>query len=449
MPGVAAWPGSTSTRPAPGPWRCPCRARTRRSSAGGTGCRRLASSSSSPPWWPRRHRAWRERVVSDRPGREAAGQAGAREPRAASSRRIRHVRELWLRDSRGPARRRPQHHLERHTSRRGRERHVSERGRPEHARHGRPRGRVELTHSGTPVAPASLRLHRWLDRPLVGVGLLMAAAGFAQFSPAAALGDVAEEFGKVGERETTSEQAGLPGSVLGAGLAVTRLSALLALPLAAVADRLGRRRTILTYAAVGLVVTMAAAGSPSYWWFVAALAVARPFLTATDTAGAVLAAEHTGVADRAKAIAMASAAYGVGAGLVAILRGLAGDGLGFRPVFGLAALPLVGVAIAGGLITEPDRFARRARAVQGRTVLPVLRAVHGAHRRRLAVLATIGFASGFVTGPVGTLLFVYAENVLGVSRGVTGALVVAAGATGLAGLVLGRFLADRIGRRPT
>jgi MFS family permease len=276
----------------------------------------------------------------------------------------------------------------------------------------------------------------------------MAAAGFAQFSPAAALGDVAEEFGKLGERETISEQAGLPGSVLGAGLAVIRMSALLALPLAAVADRVGRRRTILTYAAVGLVVTMAAAGSPSYWWFVAALAVARPFLTATDTVGEVLAAEHTGVADRAKAIAMASAAYGVGAGLVAVLRGLAGEGLGFRAVFGLAALPLVGVAFAGRLITEPDRFTRRATA-QPRRMLPVLGAVAGAHRRRLVVLATIGFASGFVTGPVGTLLFVYAENVLGVSRGVTGALVVAAGATGLAGLVLGRFLADRIGRRPT
>jgi hypothetical protein len=53
-----------------------------------------------------------------------------------------------------------------------------------------------------------LHLHRWLDRPLVGVGLLMAAAGFAQFSPAAALGDVAEQFGELGQGETVSEQAG-------------------------------------------------------------------------------------------------------------------------------------------------------------------------------------------------------------------------------------------------
>jgi hypothetical protein len=58
----------------------------------------------------------------------------------------------------------------------------------------------------------------------------MAAAGFALFSPSAALGDVAEQFGHLGEGGTIAEQAGLPGSVLGGGLAVIRLSGLLALP---------------------------------------------------------------------------------------------------------------------------------------------------------------------------------------------------------------------------
>jgi MFS family permease len=295
------------------------------------------------------------------------------------------------------------------------------------------------------------RLHRWHDRPLVGVGLLMVAAGFAQFSPSAALGDVAEQFGDLGEGDTIAEQAGLPGSVLGGGLAIIRLSGLLALPLAALADRFGRRPTILTFAAVGLVMTIAAAGSPSYWWFVAAFAVARPFLTATDTVGAVLAAEHTGLRDRAKAIAMTSAAYGVGAGSIAVLRGLAGEGLGFRGVFALAAIPIVAVPVAGRLLTEPDRFTHRARvAAAGRAaVVPVLGAVPPLHRPHLVVLAAIAFATGFITGPVATLLFVYAENVLDVSSAVTAGLVVAAGLTGLVGLMLGRLLADRLGRRPT
>jgi hypothetical protein len=50
---------------------------------------------------------------------------------------------------------------------------------------------------------------------------------------------------------------------------------------------------------------------------------------------------------------------------------------------------------------------------------------------------------------VATLLFVYAKNVLDLSSAVTAGLVVAAGLTELAGLMLGRLLADRLGRRPT
>jgi MFS family permease len=293
-----------------------------------------------------------------------------------------------------------------------------------------------------------LRLHRWRDPPVVGVALVMVAAGFAQFSPAAALADVAEHFGDLRDGDTVAEQAGLPGTVLGAGLAAIRVSALVALPLAALADRAGRRRTLLAWVTLGLLVTAAAAASPGYWWFVLALAVARPLLTATDTIGEVMAAEYTSASDRAKAIALVSAAYGVGAGTVAVLRGVLGDRLGFREVFALAAVLLVLVAVAARRLTEPDRFSPPAPETGG-PVLPVLRALGRSHRRRLAAVAGITFAAGLITGPSTTFLFVYAENVLDVSSAVTGALVVAAGVTGLAGLLLGRFLSDRLGRRPT
>jgi MFS family permease len=53
---------------------------------------------------------------------------------------------------------------------------------------------------------------------------------------------------------------------------------------------------------------------------------------------------------------MASAAYGIGAGAVAVLHGRAGESLGFRGVFALTAIPLVAVPVAGRLLTEPDRF---------------------------------------------------------------------------------------------
>ena len=51
-----------------------------------------------------------------------------------------------------------------------------------------------------------------------------------------------------------------------------------------------------------------------------------------------------------------------------------------------------------------------------------------------------------MTGPANSFFFLYAQNVLHFS-GTMALLVASAGFTGLAGLVMGRFLADRFGRR--
>ena len=56
---------------------------------------------------------------------------------------------------------------------------------------------------------------------------------------------------------------------------------------------------------------------------------------------------------------------------------------------------------------------------------------------------------GLVTGPANALIFVYSESVLGLPRLVTAAMVAAAGVLGLGGLVVGRWAADRLGRRVT
>jgi MFS family permease len=68
-------------------------------------------------------------------------------------------------------------------------------------------------------------------------------------------------------------------------------------------------------------------------------------------------------------------------------------------------------------------------------------------RPRLWLLTVLTFAFSFVTGPANTFLFVYAENVLGMSRGTTSLMVLAAGPIGLIGLLIGRWAADKFGRR--
>lgn len=294
--------------------------------------------------------------------------------------------------------------------------------------------------------PRSPHLHRWWSKPVLGVVLLVAAAGFGQFGAVAALGDVAEELGEVRGDATLAEQAGLSGTALGIGLAIIRLASLLSLPLAGLADRLGRRKTTVAFCAIGLAVTATAAVSPTFWWFVAIFALSRPLLTATDTIGEVAVAEQTASRDRAKAVALVAAGFGVGAGLIALVRGVADEALGFRGVFILALVPLVLVLVIQRWVIEPDRFRRHEEA---RDRIPVLAAVGAAHRRTLGLLIVVVFAVAMVTGPANSFFFLYAENILGLSASVTAALVIGAGLTGLLGLLLGRWGADRLGRRPT
>jgi predicted MFS family arabinose efflux permease len=113
----------------------------------------------------------------------------------------------------------------------------------------------------------------------------------------------------------------------------------------------------------------------------------------------------------------------------------------------VAAVPLL-----ARRLEEPDRFQRLRAAEEPELAAArpaVLGRVRAGLRPRLWVLAVLAFSIAFVTGPMNTFLFVYAENALGMSRSSTAAMVLAAGPIGLAGLLIGRWAADRLGRRIT
>lgn len=299
---------------------------------------------------------------------------------------------------------------------------------------------------GTP-ARGPLRLHTWRDPAVVAVALAALAGGMGQFGAVAALGDVARAFGQVSRGATVAEQAGLSGTVLGVGLAVIRLASLGGLPVAGMADRFGRRRILLITLATGLILTALAAASPGYWWFVAIFACGRPLLSGADAVTQVAAAEHTGKDDRAKAVALAAAGYGVGAGLIAVLHGLASGVLGFRGLMAVALLPAGGLLWLRHRLEEPDRFTiSMSNLVRP---VPVLGAVGLPYRRRLGIVTGLAFAISVITGPANSFVFLYAQNILHQPGYATAAMVVGAGASGLTGLVLGQMLADRVGRRWT
>jgi MFS family permease len=204
---------------------------------------------------------------------------------------------------------------------------------------------------------------------------------------------------------------------------------------------------LLVTVGLGLAMTAAAAASPSYWWFVAIFASGRPLLSATNALAQVTAAEQTGSADRAKAVALIAAGYGTGAGVVAIVHSLAERAIGFRGVFVLALVPLALLPLLSRWISEPDRFAVAAAGSEHR--VPVLGAVARPFRRRLLVIAVLAFAVSVITGPANSFVFLFAQNFLHQRGIVTAAMVVGAGAAGLVGLLAGRWLADRVGRRLT
>ncbi|MDP8954148.1 MAG: MFS transporter, partial [Actinomycetota bacterium] len=267
----------------------------------------------------------------------------------------------------------------------------------------------------------------------MSVAAIAIASGFGQFGAVAALADVAEAFGEASRGASVAEQAGLSGTVLGIGLALIRLASLGALPLAGLADRQGRSRVLIGCAAIGLALVALGAFSPGYWWFVAAFALSRPFLSATNAVAQVVAGEHTTSAHRAKAVALVAAGYGLGAALVAVVRGLVPSSFGFRGTFALAAIPLILLPLLARWMVEPDRYragTSAASAVAAAAVTPLgeanLAALGPTARARLVAMLVVAFAAAFVTGPANSFVYVYAEGILDVSPAVTATLYLAA-----------------------
>lgn len=309
--------------------------------------------------------------------------------------------------------------------------------------------------SPAPITPEPrLHLHGWRHPNVLAAAAVAVAAGFGQFGVTAILGDVAETFGEVTGDTSIQAQVGLSATVLGIGLAIVRGSSLFSLPLTGLADRFGRRTTVIAYTSAGLALTALAAASPSYWVFVAIVALGRPLLSSTNAIGGVIAAEETRAHDRSKAIALVAASYGLGAGLVALVRAPLGEDASFRIVMLLALIPLAAMPMIARLVAEPERFSAsridaKAARVDAKGVSTRLGAMPRAFHSRLWLVAGLALALNMVTGPVNTFLFVYGENVLGASRSQSAVAVLAAGPVGFVGLLIGRWAADRWGRRAT
>lgn len=295
------------------------------------------------------------------------------------------------------------------------------------------------------MADNKINQHNWRSAGIIAIAVMALASGFGQFGVVSALGDVAKSFGHIKVQGTTiADEAGLSGTLLGVGLAILRIASMLGMPLASLADRFGRRKIMVSTCIIGLLLTVVAAFSPSYWVFVAIFALGRPFLSATNAVAQVGAAEESDSHNRAKAVALVVAGYGIGAGLTAVINGLASKTLGFRGLFAMAIIPLILVIVIAPKVSETGLFQHE---VAGKTERPKFASVPRPLVKRLLLVSSIVLCISIVTGPANSFAFLYAQNILKISGKLIALMVTLAGLTGLLGLILGRFLADRIGRR--
>ncbi|MBW8827747.1 MAG: MFS transporter [Acidobacteria bacterium] len=250
-------------------------------------------------------------------------------------------------------------------------------------------------------------------------------AGFLGTSITQTITYVSDDFHLSGDR---------PQSI---ALAVVRLSIVISLAVAAMADRQGRRRLLLGSAVAGCLLAVACAASPSFAAFTAGQTLLRGFSAATAILVTVVAAEEVPAGARAFAVSVVGMSAALGAGICVMALPLADRGeSGWRLIYliPLVALPvLVGVARR---LPESKRFVR-AHAD----------AALAGHGQRLALLAVSLFLVQLFITPASQLQneFLRDERHYG-AFGIT-LFTLLTNTPAAIGIVAGGRLADVRGRR--
>lgn len=226
-----------------------------------------------------------------------------------------------------------------------------------------------------------------------------------------------------------SSGSGIAGAVVRAGIVLT-------LPLAVLADRIGRRQVIRIVAWAAPLCSALGALAPSYPALVATQTVGRPLGLALDFLIAVAIAEEMPRNSRAYAVSVLAMAAGLGSGIAVMALPLAdlGDS-GWRYVYVVALVWLVVAVDISRRLPETVRFTRPHR------IAPRL------DRARFATLAAVAACANFFVAPASF----FQNEYLRVARGYDASTIavftlVTATPAGL-GLVIGGRLADVRGRR--
>lgn len=236
--------------------------------------------------------------------------------------------------------------------------------------------------------------------------------------------------------EFAADDFGVGSWGVGVAGALVRAGIVLILPIAAAADRIGRRRVIVAMAVAAPVITAAGALSPSFPVLVATQTIGRPLGLALGFLIGVVAAEEVPRNSRAYALSVLALAGGFGAGIAVGSLPLADIGRGSWRLVYLVTLVwlLVAVDLARRL-PESTRF------VRPHAVAPRI------DRRRFAVLAVVAVLSNVFVAPASLFQNSYLTDERGFSATAIAVFTLVVATPASIGLIVGGRIADVRGRR--
>lgn len=239
------------------------------------------------------------------------------------------------------------------------------------------------------------------------------------------------------------EQLGLLGALVRGG-------ALLAILIAPLADRFGRRRLLLLTVLAYTLLTGLTAFAPNIESFVACQMLARGFATAETLLAAVVIVEEFAPAHRGWGIGALAAIQAMGAGFASILFGFV-DWLpyGWRALYLVGLVPLALLAYWRRGLPETARF----EALESAAVAPLpaggkLRALARDQGRVFWALMIGVFLFGLAGNAAGFFAPKYLQDEHGWTPGGLAVLTLLGGALAIVGNPLAGWLGDRFGRRP-
>jgi MFS family permease len=260
---------------------------------------------------------------------------------------------------------------------------------------------------------------------LAAVAVLAVVGGYVTSLLGTSVAFAAREF------EASPGEQGVAGTVV-------RFGVIVAMVVAAAADRRGRRSVILVSMAAACLLSATGAAVPSLGWLAGSQLVARGLALGGLIAAAILVAEEMPAGSRAYAISLLTMAAGFGAGIGVMALPLADVGEGgwrflyLLPLAGLLPLP----AVARHL---PE--SRRYQAPHSDAHLT-------GHGRRFWLLAISAFLVNILAAPSGFFLTRYLLEERAFSAAGVSLFTLAAGTPAVLGLFVGGRLADTRGRRP-